>query len=138
MDCTFSLFLYFHFHFGVHPVLQFLSLQILMNFFILLGITKSLSPLLGFSTSGSSGDFLKRFWKTLLIQIKNFLRKIFNREIQKKKILRKRKAGKPSYRKASLIEAGSLINLRSFKTIFPFFHFFFLRSDHRVQQFYMY
>lgn len=83
---------------------------------------KSKSPV-RFSTSGSSGDFLQRFWKTLLVQIKNFLRKIFNREIQKK-ILRKRKASKPSYRKASLIRAGSLINLRSFKTIFPFFHFF--------------
>ena len=88
-----------------------------------IGNQKSLSPLLGFSTSGSSGDFLQRFWKNLLVQIKNFLRKIFNREIQKK-ILWKRKAGKPSYRKASLIEAGSLINLRSFKTIFPFFPFF--------------
>lgn len=79
---------------------------------------------MGFSTSGSE-DFLQRFLKTLLVQIKNFLRKIFNREIQKK-ILRKRKAGKLSYRKDSLTEAGSLINRRSFKTIFPFFfHFFY-------------
>ena len=54
--------------------------------------SQKVSPLLGFSTSGSSGDFLQRFWKTLLVQIKNFLRKIFNREIQKKNT-KKEKSG---------------------------------------------
>lgn len=84
---------------------------------------KSKSPV-GFQYFGIIRRLFAPFLKNFTSTNKKFLEKIFYREIQKKKILRKRKAGKPSYRKASLIEAGSLINLRSFKTIFPFFHFF--------------
>ena len=80
----------------------------------------------GFQYFGMIRGFFATFLKNFTGTNKKFLDKNFNREIQKKKILRKRKAGKPSYRKDSLIKAGSLINRRSFKTIFPFFfHFFY-------------